>query len=65
MVNGALRENDWSSHYFVDPLKHEEQKLLYNEIERRSFIILCGTRASGKSTRVMRTISELEKNNYV
>ncbi|CAB4480064.1 unnamed protein product [Rhizophagus irregularis] len=55
MVNGALRENDWSSHYFVDPLNciMKLRDECYMEHRHR------------KSTRVIRTISELEKNNYI
>ena len=66
-VNSTLRKTDWSSHYFVDPVEGEqqEQASLFKKIEDRSFIILYGTQASGKSTRVMRTISVLEEEGYV
>ncbi|CAG8531408.1 9965_t:CDS:2, partial [Funneliformis mosseae] len=52
-VNSTLRETDWSSHYFMDPVegKQQEQASLFKKIEERSFIMLYGTRASGKSTR--------------
>ncbi|PKC15586.1 hypothetical protein RhiirA5_494443 [Rhizophagus irregularis] len=64
-VNSTLRETDWSSHYFVDPAGQEQQDLLFRKIEEYSFIMLYGTRASGKSTRVMRAISVLEESSYV
>ena len=66
-VNSTLRETDWSSHYFVDPVdgEQQEQASLFKKITERSFIMLYGTQASGKSTRVMRTISELENMNYL
>ncbi|RGB41798.1 hypothetical protein C1646_684852 [Rhizophagus diaphanus] len=64
-VNSTLRETDWSSSYFVDPAGQEQQDLLFRKIEEHSFIMLYGTRASGKSTRVMRAISVLEKSSYV
>ncbi|PKK72017.1 hypothetical protein RhiirC2_777679 [Rhizophagus irregularis] len=43
----------------------EQQDLLFRKIEEYSFIMLYGTRASGKSTRVMRAISVLEESSYV
>ena len=68
-VNSTLRETDWPYHYFVDPVaegkQQQEQDSLFEKIEKRSFIMLYGTQASGKSTRVMRTISELENMNYL
>ncbi|CAB5381202.1 unnamed protein product [Rhizophagus irregularis] len=68
-VNSTLRETDWPYHYFVDPVaegkQQEEQESLFEKIEKRSFIMLYGTRASGKSTRAMRTISVLENDGYV
>ncbi|RGB29297.1 hypothetical protein C1646_672570 [Rhizophagus diaphanus] len=68
-VNSTLRETDWPYHYFVDPVaegkQQEEQDSLFEKIEKRSFIMLYGTRASGKSTRAMRTISVLENSGYV
>ncbi|CAG8568920.1 11046_t:CDS:2 [Funneliformis caledonium] len=68
-VNSTLRETDWPNHYFVDPVaegkQRQEQDSLFEKIEKRSFIMLYGTRASGKSTRAMRTISVLENSGYV
>ncbi|GES85879.1 P-loop containing nucleoside triphosphate hydrolase protein [Rhizophagus clarus] len=65
MVNSAMRENDWFTHYFVDPIHQEQNLQLHEKIIDRSFTILYGTRAFGKSTRVLRTISQLEKEGYI
>ncbi|GES98461.1 P-loop containing nucleoside triphosphate hydrolase protein [Rhizophagus clarus] len=61
IVNGAMREMDWYSKYWLDPMDDEQNKSLLKKITDGSFTGLYGARASGKSTRILRIINHLSK----
>ncbi len=59
---GVICPSDWD-YYFVD-LEKQNGPLL-NRIKDGHFIVLNGTRASGKSTRMLCTIERLEREDFV
>nr|CAG8507490.1 6128_t:CDS:2 [Entrophospora candida] len=58
MVNSMMHPYDWDTHYFADPA--EQNAPLLEKIRDGHFVVLYGTRASGKSTRVQKAIQQLE-----
>ncbi|CAI2195461.1 5561_t:CDS:2, partial [Funneliformis geosporum] len=63
MVNSAMRPSDWDSHYFMD--LENLNGPLYDKIRGGHFTVLFGTRASGKSTRALYTINQLEQEGFI
>ncbi|CAB4436612.1 unnamed protein product [Rhizophagus irregularis] len=64
-VNGALRETDWYSKYFMDPMDDEQNISLLEKIFDGSLTGLYGARASGKTTRILKIINYLSEQNYI
>ncbi|CAG8535841.1 1336_t:CDS:2 [Rhizophagus irregularis] len=64
-VNGALRETDWYSKYFMDLMDDEQIIPLLKKIFDGSLTGLYGARASGKTTRILKIINYLSTQNYI
>jgi hypothetical protein len=63
-VNGAIRTFEVDLFYYVDPAENEENQKFLASIKRRQMLMLMGARASGKSTRLYRLMSQLADNGY-
>ncbi|CAG8598194.1 2444_t:CDS:2, partial [Ambispora gerdemannii] len=63
MVNSAITREERPIVYFVDPT--EQNAPLLESVHRGEFIALHGSRASGKSTRVLQLQDQLNKKGFV
>lgn len=63
-VNGAIKDFNVASVYYVDPAEHEENQIVLDSIKSRQVLMLMGARASGKTTRLFRLKSQLTEDGY-
>lgn len=63
-VNGPIFGPMTSQCYFLDPAEQEQNSLIVDYAMRGKFILLTGSRASGKSTRLFRLSELLQENGY-
>ncbi|KAF9433089.1 hypothetical protein BGZ76_009907 [Entomortierella beljakovae] len=63
-VNGGIRFKDINSVYYVDPAKQEESSEILRGISECQLVMLVGARASGKSTRLYRLVTQLAEKRY-
>jgi hypothetical protein len=63
-VNGSIRRTDRSLYYYLDPGRQTASVDCLNAVEKRQFVFLTGSRASGKSTRLLWLTEELKIKNY-
>jgi energy-coupling factor transporter ATP-binding protein EcfA2 len=64
-VSGPIHERDKVSYYYMDPAAQEENIRCLNGVKKGQFVMLVGARASGKTTRLYRLMSQLEGDNYL
>ncbi|GES96543.1 P-loop containing nucleoside triphosphate hydrolase protein [Rhizophagus clarus] len=64
-INGAIRPKEVPFVYFIDPLEHQENNKFLNDIRGHKFLMLMGSRLSGKSTRAYQLIQELHKAGFI
>ncbi|RPB01778.1 hypothetical protein L873DRAFT_1842228 [Choiromyces venosus 120613-1] len=64
-VNGPIRPFKSDSIYYVDPAEHEENTRFLASIRNRQLLILMGARASGKTTRLYRLMTQLTEEGYL
>ncbi|RUP50473.1 hypothetical protein BC936DRAFT_138972, partial [Jimgerdemannia flammicorona] len=63
-VNSTLLPRERQSVYFVDPADHERNKDLLENIAESKYVLMHGSRASGKSTRTWRVMEQLQASGY-
>ncbi|RUS22702.1 hypothetical protein BC937DRAFT_87684 [Endogone sp. FLAS-F59071] len=63
-VDGAIKTKDIDSVYYVDPAENKENQRFLASIKSSQILMLMGARASGKSTRLYRLMSQLAEDGY-
>uniref|UniRef100_U9T786 Uncharacterized protein n=1 Tax=Rhizophagus irregularis (strain DAOM 181602 / DAOM 197198 / MUCL 43194) TaxID=747089 RepID=U9T786_RHIID len=64
-INGSIKPKEVPFVYFIDPLEHQENYKLLNDIRSHKFLMLMGSRLSGKSTRVYQLMQKLHKAGFI
>jgi hypothetical protein len=60
-VNGAILVSQQDLYYYADPALQVENDKCLEKIRRGEFVMLTGARASGKTTRLERLMSQLRE----
>ncbi|ORZ18265.1 hypothetical protein BCR41DRAFT_44323 [Lobosporangium transversale] len=63
-VNGPIRFDAVNQVYYVDPAEHDDNKKILQSVFDREIVMLIGARASGKTTRLYRLITQLTDFGY-
>lgn len=64
-VNGAIDEYDIPRYYYVDPKGQQETAHCLTAIREGKFLLLAGSRASGKTTRLLRLRTLLQESGLI
>ncbi|RIA93569.1 hypothetical protein C1645_843109 [Glomus cerebriforme] len=64
-INGAIKPKEIPFVYFVDLPAYKENKKLLDDIKRNQFLMLMGSRITGKTTRVYQLMKQLHEEGYI
>lgn len=64
-INGAIRTSDIVGYYYIDPELQAVTSTCLKRIRRCEFVLLAGSRASGKTTRLFTLERVLSGTSYI
>jgi len=64
-VNGEITQEEMNGRYYVDSETHKETSICLDAVANGKYLLLAGTRASGKSTRLHRLRQMLHEMGYL